>query len=54
MSFTLCAFADEVGSDLHSQIAALVDNGISLLEVRGVNGQNFIGLSVKQAKELNE
>ena len=37
----LCAFADEASAAISGQIAALQRNGISLLEIRGVNGKNI-------------
>lgn len=40
--FRLCAFADEAGADINEQIKALKENGISLLEVRGVGGQKHL------------
>lgn len=50
----LCAFADEASSGLDGQIAALHRNGISLLEIRGVNGENIKDLSVEKAKEVKK
>ena len=38
MSFRLAAFADEAANDLDGQIAAMQENGVELLEIRGVNG----------------
>lgn len=52
--FTLCAFADEAGSSVSEQIAALSDNGIPLLELRGVNGRNVTALSVSEMRALNK
>ena len=48
----LCAFADEASEMLSGQIAALRRNGISLLEIRGVNGKNIKDVSVSEAKEI--
>ncbi|MBR5187226.1 MAG: sugar phosphate isomerase/epimerase [Clostridia bacterium] len=48
----LCAFADEASAMLSGQIAALRRNGISLLEIRGVNGKNIKDISVSEAKEI--
>lgn len=48
----LCAFADEASSKLSGQIAALQRNGISLLEIRGVNGKNIKDISASEAKEI--
>ena len=52
MKFTLCAFADEAGSGLQEQIAALKENGIRLLEIRNVDGQNIADVSEAKAKEI--
>ena len=48
----LCAFADEASSALSGQIAALKRNGISSLEIRGVNGKNIKDLSRDEVKEV--
>ncbi len=41
----LCAFADEAGSSIDSQIQALLDNGISLIEVRSIDAKSVIDFS---------
>ncbi len=46
----LSAFADEASKSLEGQIAALKRNGISYLEVRGVNGTNVADLTVEEAQ----
>ena len=38
----LSAFADEISPDLDEQIRVCRDNGVSLIELRGVNGQNVM------------
>ena len=48
----LCAFADEASAALPGQIAALKRNGISLLEIRGVNGKNVKDLCASEVKEI--
>ena len=48
----LCAFADEAGNTLEEQIAALKDNRISYLELRGVDGKNVADLSADEAKNI--
>ena len=48
----LCAFADEASSALSGQIAALKRNGITQLEIRGVNGKNIKDLSAEEVKEV--
>lgn len=54
MRFQFAAFADEAGSGLNEQIAAMKENGISLLEIRGVDGQNVSQLTEKQAAEVRK
>ena len=48
----LCAFADEAGNTLEEQIAALKDNDIPYLEIRGVDGKNVADLSAEDAKRI--
>lgn len=54
----LCAFADEAGSSIDSQIQALKDNGISLIEVRSIDSKSVINFSdadiVRYKKSLDE
>lgn len=52
MTFTLSAFADEADGRISGQITAMKENGISLLEIRGVDGQNISDISLPQAKQL--
>lgn len=54
MKYTLAAFADEASSDLSGQIQAMLDNHISFLEIRGVDGKNIADLSVEKAKEVRQ
>jgi sugar phosphate isomerase/epimerase len=49
---SLCAFADEADPNLAGQIRALQENGIGLIELRGVNGTNVAALTAEQAKEI--
>lgn len=49
--FRLCAFADEADKKLERQIDALRENGMSLIELRGVNGKNVADLTPDEAKE---
>lgn len=51
MNYRLCAFADEADQLLTGQIAALQRNGIQLLEIRGVDGENISVLSPAKVKE---
>ena len=46
----LCAFADEASSSFKEQIAALQRNGISYIELRGLDGKNVASLTVEEAK----
>ena len=48
----LCAFADEASVDLNGQIEALKRNNISLLEIRGVDGENIKDISYDKIKEI--
>ena len=48
----LCAFADEASAELSGQIAALKRNGITQLEIRGVNGKNIKDLSSEEVKAV--
>ncbi|MBQ7226641.1 MAG: sugar phosphate isomerase/epimerase [Clostridia bacterium] len=50
----LCAFADEASVDLAGQIAALKRNNISLLEIRGVDGENIKDISYEKIKEIGK
>ena len=50
----LCAFADEAANDLSEQIKALRQNGISLLEMRKVNGENASFISLEKAARHRE
>lgn len=52
MNYRLCAFADEADAMLTGQIAAMQRNGISLLEIRGVDGQNVSVLSPAKVREV--
>ncbi len=50
----LCAFADEAGAALSSQIDALRRNGINLLEIRGVGEKNIKDITSAEAKEIKK
>ena len=54
MSYKLSAFADEADGKLDGQIKAMLDNGIELLEIRGVDGQNISEITPEKAKEIRE
>ena len=51
-SIRLCAFADEADAMLDGQIKAMTENGISLLEIRGVDGKNISAVTPAEAKEI--
>ena len=50
----LSAFSDEAAKDLSGQIAALKRNGISLMEIRGVDGKNVSSLTDAEALEYKK
>ena len=50
----LCAFADEAGAPLGEQIAAMKRNGISLLEIRHVDGVNIADITAAEAQEIRK
>ena len=50
----LCAFADEASSCFKEQIEALKRNGISYIELRGLDGKNVSALTLKEAKSYAE
>ncbi|MCR5800812.1 MAG: sugar phosphate isomerase/epimerase [Lachnospiraceae bacterium] len=52
MGFKLAAFADEAASALTDQIKAMKDNGVELLEIRGVDGKNIDSISESEAKDI--
>ena len=54
MNFTLAAFADEASPLLDGQIKALKDNGISMLEIRNLDGKNIADISVPEAREVRK
>ena len=51
-NFRLAAFADEASSFIDEQIKAMVRNGVSMLEVRGVDGENVAKIKPSKAKEV--
>lgn len=48
----IAAFSDEATSDFVGQLRALKRNGLSLMEIRGVNGKNIRLVSEEEAEEL--
>ena len=51
MNYQLAAFADEASASLEGQIAAMQENDIAMLEIRGVDGKNIADLTLEEAKE---
>ena len=52
MDFQLSAFADEAGGKLTEQIAAMRDNHIPYLEIRGVDGENIAARLIGECRKL--
>ena len=52
MKFRLAAFADEASQKIDDQIKTMKNNGIELLEIRGVDGTNIADITVSKAKEV--
>lgn len=52
--FILSAFADEIATDLKTQMDVLDEHGISYIEMRGVNGKNITELTLEEAKEVKQ
>ena len=52
--FVLSAFADEACPELDGQLRALAEEGIELIELRGVDGKNCSLLTVEEAKRVRE
>lgn len=50
--YRLAAFADEADKTLNGQIKAMKENGIDLLEIRGVDGTNISDLTEAEAKDV--
>ena len=51
-NFILSAFADEYSPDIGKQINALKDNGVFMIEPRGVFGKNISSLNESEAEKL--
>lgn len=49
-----CAFADEAGDSLISQINALKRNNISYLELRSIDGKNVSDFTLEEAKNYKK
>ena len=50
--YRLAAFADEADKTLIGQIRAMKENGLGLLEIRGVDGKNIAELTEAEAKSV--
>ena len=50
--YRFAAFADEADKTLNGQILAMKENGIDLLEIRGVDGKNISDLTEAEAKDV--
>ncbi len=48
----LCAFSDEAGTSLQAQINALHRNGIRLMEIRTVDGENISNITLDRAQQI--
>ena len=51
LNVKLCAFADEADPSIAGQIQALKENGISNIELRGVDGKNVMDVTVEEMKQ---
>ena len=54
MKFRLAAFADEASQSIDEQIKAMKENGIELLEIRGVDGVGIADITISKAKEVKD
>lgn len=50
----LSAFSDEAGNGIYEQIDAMKRNGISLTELRSIDGKNVSEFTTKEAKEYQK
>jgi sugar phosphate isomerase/epimerase len=50
----LSAFSDEAGSSIKEQIDAMKRNGISLTELRSIDGKNVSSFTLEEAKEYQK
>ncbi|MCA0753467.1 sugar phosphate isomerase/epimerase [Paenibacillus sp. N4] len=51
-TFILSAFADEIDSDLKTQMDVLEQHGIKYIEMRGVNGKQLVSYNLGEVKEI--
>ena len=52
--FILSAFADEIDSNLKTQMDVLEQHDIRYIEMRGVNGQGVVNYSVEEVKKFKQ
>lgn len=52
--FILSAFADEIDSDLKTQMDVLEQHSIHYIEMRGVNGQGLVNYSIEDVKKIKQ
>lgn len=52
--FLYSAFSDEAADSIDGQIAACKANGVTHMELRGVDGKNISEFTVDEAKALKE
>ncbi len=52
--FILSAFADEIDSELNTQMDVLDEHGIKFIEMRGVNGKNLTQYSLDEVREIKK
>lgn len=52
MKFRLAAFADEASGSLDGQISAMRENGVEMLEIRGVDGENISDITSEKARDI--
>lgn len=53
-NINIYAFADEASPNIDNQIIAMQRNGLSGLEIRGVDGENVSSISLEKAKEVKK
>jgi sugar phosphate isomerase/epimerase len=51
-TFILSAFADEIDSDLNTQMDVLDQHGIKFIEMRGVDGKNIVHYTLEEVKVI--
>lgn len=52
--FVLSAFADEIDSNLKTQMDVLDEHGIEYIEMRGVNGKNLTQYSLDEVRDIKK